>query len=150
MSPELLDPHQYNFEDSRSTKESDCYALGMVIYEVLSGQAPFSQFKNVTVMRKVMMGERPERPGGTEGTWFEGDLWETLNLCWEAQPGSRPSIEAILKCLGRVSRTWKPPPSPVGKDVEMDEGDWDLTVCDTLFQPVSLRAGFCVRDLDSR
>ena len=33
MSPELLDPEGYN-SDGRSTRESDCYALGMVIYEV--------------------------------------------------------------------------------------------------------------------
>jgi serine/threonine protein kinase len=62
MSPELLDPDQFGFEDSRPTKESDCYALGMVIYEVLSGQAPFTPYKDFIVMRKVTEGERPERP----------------------------------------------------------------------------------------
>ena len=40
MSPELLGPDQFGFNDSRLTKESDCYALGMVIYEVRSGQVP--------------------------------------------------------------------------------------------------------------
>jgi serine/threonine protein kinase len=49
------------------TKESDCYALGMVIYEVLSGQAPFASFKDFIVMRKVIEGERPGRPEGAEG-----------------------------------------------------------------------------------
>jgi len=34
MSPELLDPDRYGLPDSRPTKESDCYALGMVAYEV--------------------------------------------------------------------------------------------------------------------
>lgn len=34
MSPELLLPEQFGFEDTRLTKKSDCYALGMVIYEV--------------------------------------------------------------------------------------------------------------------
>lgn len=33
MSPELLDPKSFH-TDGRSTRESDCYALGMVIYEV--------------------------------------------------------------------------------------------------------------------
>src|ERR1700753_4170970 len=42
MSPELLYPEQFHRKDSRPTKESDRYALGMVIYEVLSGQAPFT------------------------------------------------------------------------------------------------------------
>lgn len=33
MSPELLDPKRIG-SDGHQTRESDCYALGMVIYEV--------------------------------------------------------------------------------------------------------------------
>ena len=33
MSPELLDPKRFN-SNGRLTPESDCYALGMVVYEV--------------------------------------------------------------------------------------------------------------------
>ena len=33
MSPELLDPERFGAGD-RPTRQSDCYALGMVIYEV--------------------------------------------------------------------------------------------------------------------
>ena len=37
MSPELLHPEKFGMlesEDNRPTRQSDCYALGMVIYEV--------------------------------------------------------------------------------------------------------------------
>ena len=37
MSPELLDPERFGVPESesdRQTRQSDCYALGMVIYEV--------------------------------------------------------------------------------------------------------------------
>ena len=34
MSPELLYPEKYGISDDRPTKKSDCYALGMVVYEV--------------------------------------------------------------------------------------------------------------------
>jgi len=36
MSPELLDPERFGIpesEDNKPTRQSDCYALGMVIYE---------------------------------------------------------------------------------------------------------------------
>ena len=33
MSPELLDPPRFG-SDGCLTRESDCYALGMVIYEI--------------------------------------------------------------------------------------------------------------------
>jgi len=34
MSPELLNPESFGLNDSRPTTQSDCYALGMVVYEV--------------------------------------------------------------------------------------------------------------------
>jgi serine/threonine protein kinase len=130
MSPELLAPDNFDLEDSRPTKESDCYALGMVIYEILSGQVPFAPLKDFIVMRKVVDGERPGRPDGAKGVWFTDDVWETANLCWVAQAGNRPNIEAVLECLERVPRTWKPPYPQVDEDVRVSEDDdWttDLT-----------------------
>lgn len=114
MSPELLHPEEFGFEDSHPTRESDYYALGMVILEVLSGQAPFSRYKDFIVMRKVIDGEHPERP---EGPWFTDDLWSTLKQCWSSKPKERPAINAVLDCLGRHSATRK---SPLG--VEGDVG----------------------------
>lgn len=38
MSPELLDPSRLEDRDPRPTKESDCFALGMVTYEVRVGR----------------------------------------------------------------------------------------------------------------
>ena len=109
MSPELLDPDQFGFKDSRPTEESDCYALGMVIFEVLSGQVPFELCQDRTVIWKVIRGERPERPEGAKGVWFTDDLWETLNLCWATRPENRPRIQVVFRCLNRASSAWKPP-----------------------------------------
>jgi len=41
MSPELIAPERFGFKISRPTRASDCYALGMVIYETVSGKLPF-------------------------------------------------------------------------------------------------------------
>ena len=100
MSPEILHPQLFGFQDGRPTKESDCYALGMVILEVLSGQDPFPCDNGVTVMRKVLDGERPERP---KEVWFTDDLWGTLKQCWSSKSGTRPAVKAILECLDKAS-----------------------------------------------
>jgi len=100
MSPELLDPDQFGSKDGRPTKESDCYALGMVIYEVLSGKVPFASYREYVVMRKVIEGERPERPQGAEGERFADHLWFTLLRCWVQERKGRPTIEEVLECLG--------------------------------------------------
>ena len=102
MSPELLNPEDFNTE-GRPTKESDCYALGMVIYEVLSGRAPFAPANAAPVIVKVLKGERPKRPEGKEGALLTDDLWEILGLCWRQQPGERTSAKAVLRCLENTS-----------------------------------------------
>ena len=103
MSPELLDPGKFGLKDSCSTRESDCYALGMVIYEVLSGLTPFAGCRDGTVVLKVLDGERPGRPQGAEGARFTDALWEMLERCWNPQPHDRPSVEAVLEFLEGIS-----------------------------------------------
>ena len=106
MSPELIDPQRFGVDDSRRTKYSDCYAaaLGMVIYETISGRLPFHQHSDLTVFVKVLAGEGPPR-----GVGLTGRLWEVLGLCWMSQPNSRPSIEDVLQCLEGVSKLTNPP-----------------------------------------
>jgi len=123
MSPELLDPERFGFEKCRRTRESDGYALGMVILEVLSSRVPFPRDGPLIVMRKVIDGDRPGRPQGAEGPWFTDDLWETLELCWSPFPKSRPAVEVVLDCLKRASPTWRPLPPSVDEDVEIDTDD---------------------------
>jgi len=109
MSPELLDPEKFGLRDGCSTKESDCYALGMVIYEVLSGRSPFPCYGAGTVILKVLDGERPVRPEEDEGARFTGTIWEMLERCWKPQPRDRPIVEAVLECLEGVSEPSGPP-----------------------------------------
>ncbi|KAF9645406.1 kinase-like protein [Thelephora ganbajun] len=99
MSPELLDPESFGLKESRPTKESDCYALGMVIYEVLSGRTPFAQRSFPAVILRVLKGERPGRPQGKEGELFTDAIWGILELCWKPQPSDRASAKAVLLCL---------------------------------------------------
>ena len=97
----------------------------MVIYEVLSGRAPFSQLKHYIVISKVMDGEQPERPKGVKGVWFTDELWQMVTWCWATEPENRPSIIAVLECLERVPRDLELP-LQVDGDLGMDEDDWDL------------------------
>jgi len=128
MSPELLDPKRFGLKKSRLTKESDCYALGMVIYEILSGRTPFAKDSPPTVILKVLGGDRPGRPRGSRGVWFGDGVWEMLDLCWKPQPYERPSLDTILQCLQGASRPSRPP-SRIDSDAETDaDGQPDTTL----------------------
>jgi serine/threonine protein kinase len=106
MSPELFYPENFGLKDSRRTKRSDCYALGMVIYEVLSGQVPFNRCDVYAVVAKVGGGERPGRPRGAEGERFTNGVWRILERCWTPNPDDRPRIEDVLRCLEEASGFW--------------------------------------------
>ena len=109
MSPELLETET---QDNRRTKYSDPYALGMVIYEVLSGRVPFHPYRTWSIPMKVLRGDRPGRPQGAEGAWFTDDVWQVPERCWTAQPKDRPSVEGVLQCLNQSPSSWTRPSLP--------------------------------------
>ena len=117
-SPELIDPVRFGLRHSCPTEESDCYALGMVIYQVLSGRMPFFQVRPLEVMYHVVDGRYPGRPQGNVGKLFTDDIWEILELCWKHQPGDRISAKDVLLRLERI-------PSPLRLD-----GDIETDTCD--------------------
>ena len=106
MSPELLDPKRFGLEKARRTKPSDCYALGMTVYEVLSGHVPFPALDRWPAVMAVLDGKRPRRPQGAGGEWFTDDVWGILERCWNPAPGDRPSVNSVLRCLERASKSW--------------------------------------------
>ena len=90
------------------------------MYEVLSGKAPFFKYRDHEVVFLVLEGRRPERPQGGEGELFTDQIWETLNLCWEQQPGDRISAGRVLKVLegnSYLSRL----PSYADEDTDIDD-----------------------------
>ena len=115
MAPELMDPQQFELGNSCPTIHSDCYALGMVIYETISGHLPFHQFGTLIVVTKILRGQHPHRGAG-----FTQSLWEMLEMCWAPQPDDRPSIGDVLRCLERASNESEPP--SMVTDEEMGKG----------------------------
>ena len=125
MSPELFDPESFGLKADCPTKRSDCYALGMLIYEVLSGEVPFSQYRRYPVVVKILRGERPGRPRGVIGRWFTNEVWGVLECCWRHTPRDRPGIGDVLQCLENVSRSWTPSSQtvPVPQPTNPSTGD---------------------------
>ena len=127
MAPELLDPSRFD-SDGRLTRESDCYALGMVVYEVgwldssrwslihhsqvLTGLRPFCRLHihEAVVMLNVLRGERPEKPHGAESLGFSDELWGLVRLCWSESSSTRPTAQQLFHCLSSASANWAPPP----------------------------------------
>lgn len=59
MSPELINPQKFGVTTRRLTKSSDCYSLGMVIYETISGNLPFYGDSVLTALARVLEDKHP-------------------------------------------------------------------------------------------
>lgn len=94
MSPELIVPEKFGLEKTCPTECSDCYALGMVIYETIGGNVPFYESHDAAASIKVILGEHPTRE-----EIFSEKTWKMLEMCWASQPQDRPNIEDVLQCL---------------------------------------------------
>ncbi|KAG8765644.1 hypothetical protein FRC12_007388 [Ceratobasidium sp. 428] len=92
MSPELFD----NGDEMVFTKASDIWALGCTLYEALSGQLPYSDFKHdVEVVYRIKAGIKP----GYHDEQQTGNLpylWPIVEACWSTLPEERPSSYEVL------------------------------------------------------
>lgn len=124
MSPELL--HSPPGSDGRPTCESDCYALGMVIYEVswsrpppvtlaypsqvLTGLRPFHHlYVDKQILLAIIRGERPEKPLDAESLGLSDALWGLLQSCWSESSSARPTAQRLLCYLSSAAPTWVSP-----------------------------------------
>jgi len=105
MSPELLSPDTFGLDDRRPTKQSDCYALGMVVYEVLCGQRPYADCKR-DVALAVLSGMRPSKPDAATTLGFTDGLWWSVECCWLEDRDARPDVKAVLDHLTHAAWAW--------------------------------------------
>jgi len=105
MSPELLYPGMFGLDDSRPTKQSDCYALGMVIYEVLCGEVPYWDHKGNPI-QAILDGVRPSKPDTATMLGFTDGLWWVTGCCWLDDRGERPDVKTVLFHLTHAAWAW--------------------------------------------
>ncbi|KAG8713345.1 hypothetical protein FRC08_013376 [Ceratobasidium sp. 394] len=88
MSPELLDnQHALVF-----TLRSDIWALGCTLFEILSGQLPYSDCKHdIEVVKRIKAGTKPGRQDEQDASTGVLHLWPVIEACWMGDPEQRPS-----------------------------------------------------------
>ncbi|CAE6459522.1 unnamed protein product [Rhizoctonia solani] len=94
-APELL------FDDALKSKESDVYALGTTMLEVITGEVPYPQYQSdYQVVAKVMQGIQPTRPTVQLRDDNRGDqIWTLLLGCWSREFAARPSAQQVLESV---------------------------------------------------
>eukprot|EP01023_Acetabularia_acetabulum_P015114 TRINITY_DN17333_c0_g1_i4.p1 TRINITY_DN17333_c0_g1~~TRINITY_DN17333_c0_g1_i4.p1 ORF type:complete len:545 (-),score=76.63 TRINITY_DN17333_c0_g1_i4:756-2390(-) len=74
----------------RPTFKLDIYALGILMWEMYTGNRPWEGFLECQIAYQVMQGERPQIPPGCPE-----DIRDMMSQCWDADPKVRPTANQI-------------------------------------------------------
>jgi len=98
-TPEYMSPEQARADARHIDTRSDVYSLGIILYELLTGQLPFAsralQHLDLTEMQRVIRESEPPRPSSRVGE-LRGDLDWIVLAAIAKEPARRYSSAAAL------------------------------------------------------
>ncbi|RIB24273.1 kinase-like domain-containing protein [Gigaspora rosea] len=96
--PAYIDPQCLKDPTYQRDMKSDIYSLGVILWEISSGQPPFKSFEvGYAITIHVFKGGRETTVEGTP-LKFE----QLYKLCWDDDPTKRPDIASVLISLNQL------------------------------------------------
>ncbi|KAF8594851.1 WD40 repeat-like protein [Ceratobasidium sp. AG-I] len=104
MAPELLKlvSDQANATSTQArNKQTDMYAFGMTLLEIVTGRIPYFEFRNdMSIYRAIIRQKPPKRPKElAESDERSNQIWELLVRCWDHDHAARPDAPYSLNYL---------------------------------------------------
>ncbi|QRW25313.1 mitogen activated protein kinase [Rhizoctonia solani] len=86
------------------TMESDIFAFGLVIRELLGNEIPYSEIQSIPhIIRLIASGSRPSRPKNLIASeWLCDKMWEIVEAALAGNPELRPTACELSQHLSRI------------------------------------------------
>ncbi|GES90370.1 kinase-like domain-containing protein [Rhizophagus clarus] len=94
IAPEVIVNKNYTYA-------SDIYSIGMLMWEISSGQPPFINKHNYDLAIKIVNGMRPKIAPGTPLEYKE-----LMIQCWDTNPTKRPDINTLFDKTSDIYRLY--------------------------------------------
>ncbi|CAI2187081.1 7447_t:CDS:2, partial [Funneliformis geosporum] len=93
IAPEVITGKAY-------TKASDIYSVGMLMWELASGQPPFNDYENdYDLAIKIINGMRPKIVSN-----IPIEYKKLMEECWDADPSNRPDIGDLHNKINEINK----------------------------------------------
>lgn len=98
------------------TSAVDIYGAGVLLYELVTGQAPFRGDSAIEVLQRHL-NDTPQRPGNVPEP-----LWTVIERCLRKDPAQRPGAESLARALRVVAAGVGAHASPVEAEAALGVG----------------------------
>ena len=86
-----------------TTFASDVYSIGMIMWEISSGQPPFINYENdYDLAMNIINGMRPKIVPETPSEYVK-----LMVQCWNADPEKRPDIKSLEKGIHEIVKSYQ-------------------------------------------
>ncbi len=97
MAPEVMNEEPYN-------EKVDIYGFGMVLWEMVTNEIPFSGVNQMALLRAVaIQNQHPSLP--TPSVDHPQQLLSLIERCWHSDPTKRISLDEILDTLLQIEKS---------------------------------------------
>lgn len=75
----------------------DVFAFGMVLYEIVCGQAAWRGYKVLHIREAILSHKTPQIP-----TYVPNEVATLITSCWAAEPSARPTFRQLAQSLSAL------------------------------------------------
>src|SRR5947199_10828434 len=116
VAPETISRKEYTFK-------SDIYSIAMLMWEISSGQPPFSDYKHdVDFAMSIINGMRPKVVPGTPLEYKS-----LMEQCWDADPLKRPDSYTLWRKICEMKLHYQNISSELSQQIQSDESKTNYT-----------------------